>query len=171
MDRTSMCKSIIKKHPLNTHDSDNNELSMTDDTTLCDESYDHLNEIEILDDIESSTSINCSGSDHESDNIPLSCQDFTNMPETEIAIRCYVVDPNSPYLSLQVKKFGVFYPDIENDSDHFYFACLFHVCMKDFSLSDSIILIEVTMILIIFGEMHNEPCPNPHFTHDIPVII
>jgi hypothetical protein len=88
-----------QRHPLNTHDSDDNELSMMDDTTLCDKLDDHLDKIEILDDIESSTSGNCSGSDHGSDNIPLLCQDFMNMPETKIAIRCYVVDPNSPYLT------------------------------------------------------------------------
>jgi hypothetical protein len=144
---------------------------MIEDTTSSDNSYDHLDKIEILNYIESSTSSNCSGSDHGSDNIPLLCQDFTNMLETEIAIRCYVVNCDSPYISLQVKKFGMFHLDIKNNSDHYYFACLFQVQMKDFSLNDSIILIKVTMTLIIFGEMHNKPCPNPHFTHDIPIII
>jgi hypothetical protein len=55
-------------------------------------------------------------------------------PETEVGIRIFVTDQDLPYLSLCIGEFGAFYPNIENNNEHFYFSYLNQVLLiKDFS--------------------------------------
>jgi hypothetical protein len=113
----------------------------------------------------------CSGSDNldtQVDDISYSCQDLVATPETKVSIRIFVTDQDSPYLSLHVGEFGAFYPDIENDNEHFYFTYLNRVLIKDFSSNEHPFLMQVTIILVLFEGMDDEEYPHPFFTHSVP---
>ncbi|KAF9512969.1 hypothetical protein BS47DRAFT_1393710 [Hydnum rufescens UP504] len=67
------------------------------------------------------------------------------------------------------REFGVFYPNIESNTDHFYYAYLSQTRTEDFS-SDGRLFIGIGLVLVIFGKM-DDACPNPYFTHTIPAVI
>lgn len=92
------------------------------------------------------------------------------MPETEIGLKVYVTTHNSPFLSLRVGEFGTFYPNTKNNNKHFYFAHLNQIQIKDFS-SDGRLLIQITHFIVVFGDLEDEECPHPYFTHMIPIIV
>ncbi|KAF9502601.1 hypothetical protein BS47DRAFT_1403412 [Hydnum rufescens UP504] len=68
------------------------------------------------------------------------------------------------------REFGTFYPDAKNDNEHFYVARLNQIRIKDFS-SDGHLLIQIIHFIVVFGDLEDEECPHPYFTHAIPIIV
>jgi hypothetical protein len=96
-------------------------VNITEELALHDDSYDSPNENEW------SSTGHCSGSNDlntQADDISYLCQDLVATLEAEVGIRIFMTDQDSPYLLLRIGEFGAFYPDIENNNEHFYFAYL-----------------------------------------------
>jgi hypothetical protein len=103
------------------------------------------------------------------EDITLSCQDDPTLSEIQLTIGVFIMDHESPYLMLQINKFGVFYPD-QNNEDHFYFTFINRVNYKDLTSEDHIYLLWIVIFLTVFRMTMDEPCPHPRFTHTIPVM-